>query len=99
MKIKRTFSQTAFNVVGYLVTGIIGMLCLLPSLMKMYVEYGIFYRKDLAKKYGFDEIKDYETMESYTDCQPPVKQMSTARFPLQLPWRPHGEKLPAFWRT
>lgn len=33
MKIKRTFSQTAFNVVGYLVTGMIGMLCLLPFLL------------------------------------------------------------------
>ena len=45
-----------------------GKIYAIPSLMKMYGEYGIFYRKDLAKKYGFDEIKDYETLESYMEA-------------------------------
>ena len=52
MKIKRTFSQTAFNVVGYLVTGIIGMLCLLPSLMKMISGSNTYGLPTMAFKYA-----------------------------------------------
>ena len=33
MKIKRAVSQTAFSVVGYIITGVIGLLCLLPFLL------------------------------------------------------------------
>ena len=56
---KEAWNQASYN----------GKIYAIPSLMKMYSEYGIFYRKDLAKKYGFDEdIKDYETLEAYLEA-------------------------------
>lgn len=45
-----------------------GKIYAVPLSMHGYIPYGIFYRKDLADKYGCEPITDIATFESYMDA-------------------------------
>lgn len=45
-----------------------GRLYMIPSYVSNFVQNGIFYRLDLAHKYGIDEINSLETFEQYADA-------------------------------
>ena len=45
-----------------------GHLYMIPSYEENYGQNGIFYRSDLAEKYGVEEISSIETLEAYMDA-------------------------------
>lgn len=45
-----------------------GKIYAVPLSMHGYIPYGVFYRKDLAEKYGCEAISDFATFEAYMDA-------------------------------